>query len=260
MYRVGVLTLQGYRAWTDSIGNDREWIIQMLQSGIYGLVAAEAASIGGHVIPLRYDYMLILDPGFDQEGLRKIALSASSMSPTRVLMSAACSHTLLEAQARASADPGVYDSCIPDPLAVVHLDVNDISSRTPQESAYATFEYMMRMFCDVMNAAKSLGGLAQYLGGDNIAVFLPKGSLSKFMKYARELQGVKAGVGVHRSPREAMALAARALRSLRALRALSAQVRRSAWPAGERTGSRWRSSARTMNPLRTYTLRSTIGA
>lgn len=144
MYRVGVLRLVGYREWTEELGDDREWIIQVVQSSIYGLVSSEAAAIGARGIPLRYDYMILLDSGAHPDGLRRVAASASSIAPTPVAVSAACARTPLEAQRAASADPEVYESCASDPIAVVHMDVDDISSRTPRDSAYSTFEEILR--------------------------------------------------------------------------------------------------------------------
>lgn len=218
VYRVGVLRLLGYREWTEGLGDDREWIIQVVQSGIYGLVSAEAASVGAHVMPLRYDYMILLDSGAYPEGPRRIASAASSVAPTPVSASVACAPTPMDAQRVASADPGVYEECTPDPVAAVHVDVDDISSRTQRESAYATFEEVLEIVLAATERASSLGGLVQYLGGDNLIAFLPGSSLDEFLEFVRGLEGVKAGVGVHRIPREAVALAARDLRSIRASR------------------------------------------
>ncbi|WP_174448248.1 GTP cyclohydrolase IIa [Conexivisphaera calida] len=218
VYRIGVLRLLGYREWTEGLGDDREWIIQVVQSGIYGLVSAEGAAIGAHAMPLRYDYMILLDSGAYPDGLRKISSAASSVAPTPVSISAACAPTPMDAQRIASADPGIYEGCASDPIAAVHMDMDDISSRTQRESAYATFEEVLGIVHAATKEASSLGGLVQYLGGDNLMAFLPRDSLDEFLKFVRGLEGVKAGVGVHRIPREAIALAARDLRSIRASR------------------------------------------
>ncbi|MGC8555593.1 MAG: GTP cyclohydrolase IIa [Conexivisphaera sp.] len=218
MYRVGVISLVGYRAWTDGLGDDREWIIQSVQSGLHGILSAEAAALGAHAIPLRYDYMLVLDPGTEPDGVRRIASALAPVAPTPVAVSAACAPTPLEAQARASSSPALYESCAPDPLAAVHMDLDDASSRTRRDSAYGVFEDALRLLCEASRRASSLGGLAQYLGGDNVIAFLPLGALREFMEFVEGLEGVKAGVGVHRAPREAVALAAANLRRIRSSR------------------------------------------
>jgi len=82
----------GYREWTESLGKDREWFIQLTQSKVYQVIQSYTSGYGGMALPLRYDYQIILLP-YDtrvsefSEGLRKVL---QSYSPTPVNALVAC--------------------------------------------------------------------------------------------------------------------------------------------------------------------------
>jgi len=66
--------------------------------------------------------------------------------------------------------------------------------------------------------AESGGGITQYLGGDNILVILPPLNYISLTERLVVEDDLKAGIGVSRTAREALRLAAKALHDLRVAR------------------------------------------
>ena len=63
--------------------------------------------------------------------------------------------------------------------------------------------------------ANKYGGIAQYLGGDNVLVLLPDEGYQEFAEEAVKMFNVKVGIGVARLARTAMKLSSRALHDIR---------------------------------------------
>ena len=220
--RLGLVELIGYREWTESLGNDREWIIQYQQADMYRLLQREAAALGGFVLPLRFDYMLLVSTGISADGHRRV-LDVARMSsriparmvsipggkPARALDEA---HSLLR-----SARPGevLYIEGPDGITTVAHVDINGISRRTREKGLSESLQVIARFVADIVALAARHGGVAQYLGGDNIIVLLPDGSYEEFARDAVEASDVKVGIGQAIAPRRALELAAIALHEIR---------------------------------------------
>ncbi len=219
-----MLELSGYREWTESLGPDREWRIQVTQARVYAAVQEEAAQHGGFVLPMRYDYMLILSSGMTREQLWRVLRAASKVSPVPVRMGSACSPTPLAAEQAAFsalqyAGPGKveYEECRwREGAAVAHIDLNNVTGLTLRLGAYKAYRIVVEVAEKIAGRLVPAGGVIQYLGGDNLLAILPvDGGIYGLVREAISFSDLKAGIGVSRTYRRALALAADALHAIR---------------------------------------------
>ncbi len=224
--RVTVLEQIGYREWTESLGSDREWLIQRVQAELYIALQDVASRYGAFSMPIRYDYMLILSSNVGYEAHVDILNVARSYSKVKVRIASSCGINPLEAEAKAfkllaETEIGglTYTSCPGEEVvAIAHLDLNNITGTTAQEGITRSYNKILGLLGRIAKIAESEGGITQYLGGDNILVILPP---LNYIGLTEKLIGeddLKAGIGVSRTAREALRLAAKALHELRLMR------------------------------------------
>ncbi len=225
--RVSVIELMGYREWTESLGADREWLIQVTQARVYAAAQEEAARHGGFVLPTRFDYMIILSSGIDKMGLSRVLAAVGEYSPVPVRMGSACSSSPLAAEEAAfnllqEARPGgvEYEDCRgSEAAAVAHIDLNNATGLTLRIGAYKAYKIIVEIVERIGSSLAQAGAITQYLGGDNLIAVMPVDppeAAKELASKAVSLSDLKAGVGVSKTYRRALALAADALHSIRA--------------------------------------------
>ncbi len=223
--RVAVIEQVGYREWTESLGSDREWLIQVTQSRVYRAGQEAATEVGGFLLSLRYDIMLLLASNLSEGDVRFVHDSVAKVASVKVRTASSCASTPLEAVDRAwrmltSLSPGEveYEPCLgPEAVAVAHIDIDGITRLTRELGPLKTYYMVLNMIYRVKGEAEKLGAIIQYLGGDNLLAVLPL-SRDPIEATSRivEGEGLKAGVGVAMKARESLALAAEALHRIRA--------------------------------------------
>lgn len=220
--RIALVELVGYREWTESLGDDREWIIQAGQARLYERLQLAAAGLGGFVFPLRYDYLLILATGLGREDLKGLLDTARYTSMMPVRMGSAAGRRPAEAVLRAQrmlvgTRPGSlsYEEGDDGVTVLAHVDINDITSSTRTNGIPASLVDIADLVAGVTRLANKYGGIAQYLGGDNVLVLLPDEGYQEFAEEAVKMFNVKVGIGVARLARTAMKLSSRALHDIR---------------------------------------------
>ncbi len=226
--RLSVIEFIGYREWTEQLGDDREWLIQIIQSEVYALAQRMAAEVGAHVLPMRYDYMMLLSSNVDKESLGKVLEVITENSQVPVRMATACGSTPLEAEAKAwsilsNVEPrGMYHSqCSREMAVVVHIDIDNITGMTRRMGATRTYYIVVDLLNRISRKAEKYGSIVQYLGGDNILAVLPPDNYEAIVSDLININdmsidvNLKAGVGVAPTARQALSLAAKALHKIR---------------------------------------------
>ncbi|MEM0474894.1 MAG: GTP cyclohydrolase IIa [Zestosphaera sp.] len=206
-----------YREWTESLGKDREWFIQLTQSKVYQVIQSFVSSYGGIALPLRYDYQIILLP-YDvgvrefNENLKKTLLN---YSPTPINTLVACKRIkdLLKMDLN---NENYRDdvSCLPEPLVVAHADLNDFTKRTRSLGIYRTYSEILNVIAHYVRELRDIA-IVQYLGGDNIVSICDEDSMQEVLEVLGSVDSIKVGVGVSKIPRKAFMLAAEALDTIR---------------------------------------------
>ncbi len=208
-----VIELVGYREWTESIGDDREWVIQSTQSQISKALHSIVKDWEGAALPLRYDYEIVILPYWTD--LRKFGKELLSelegVVPTPVRLKYCCGPIPDSLDSCAEGMPG---GCGADEVAVAHADINFFTEMTTYKGFYGAYVTALKL---VANTASMLvsDAIVQYLGGDNLAAITSTHKLGKVLDVILSFEGVKVGVGISTSPRKAFEAAARSLREIR---------------------------------------------
>ena len=220
--RIALVELVGYREWTESLGHDREWIIQAQQASVYSSLMVAASEMGGFVFPLRYDYLLVVSTGLGRRAHERLLDTVRLVSRLPVRMASVPGgrprEAVLEAQrVLHDVEPGVLHFSEGDDgiTVLAHVDINNISARTRAEGLPGSLLVIHELVSGIARLADRYGGIAQYLGGDNVLVLLPDENYEGFASNAVDMFDVKVGIGISRAPREAMKLSSWALHKIR---------------------------------------------
>ncbi len=220
--RLTVIELHGYKGWTEILGYDREWLIQLRQSELYSLIQKLFSRNQGFVFPLRYDYYIALSNGIDKKVHEEIFTALLKSSPVPIRMVSVSNPYPLSAQLIAtrilaySTKNFHYIEGGEDPLTILHIDVNNVIKTTYDTSIYEAYVEIIGFFNEIASIATRYGGISGYLGGDNIMVVIPLENMMKFVEIIPDY--VKVGIGVSYTPRKSIELATKALDKIRTSR------------------------------------------
>ncbi len=220
--KAAVVEVVDYERWIRGLRDDREWIVQVKQAELSKSLHEIMADVYGFILPLRYDFSIALIDGITCDIFDlcdKLRGTISRILPLKVKIGVGYGMTLKEAQLRATnmlisnEDDFIDDFYKPsEKIVAAHIDVNSFMRETAN-GVYNTYQMMMRLYSSIMDFADRIGGLAYYLGGDNIILFSSVRELHLLDKLSND--GVKVGVGVAENPRKALSLAAKALEEIR---------------------------------------------
>ncbi|WP_069807860.1 GTP cyclohydrolase IIa [Vulcanisaeta thermophila] len=223
MVQVTILRLIGYREWTETLGPDREHIIQGVQASLYNRLVSLFSGRNAWAHPFRYDYMFVISNGLRNEEIRELMRELREVSPVpisggthsheepRVAEQGAFKLSHLAGPWNVVGDEAGGD----DLVCIAHIDLVNSTLGTIRNSSYWLYERVWSALGLVNNHVTSLGGLTFYLGGDNIvSVIKPIKNTDALMPLAKALNA-RIGVGIGRTGREAMKLATEALDELR---------------------------------------------
>ncbi len=219
MVLVGVIRFVGYREWTESLGPDREWYIQVVQSKIYQVNQLYTAEYEGLALPLRYDIQLVILPGNINvkkyvNGLKYI-LKPYSPTPLKVTLLCGPVPDVIEKVKTYEELGDYYEPCRPVDVVVAHADLNYFTQKTFSHGPYVTYVEMMKLVSHFANVLENKA-IVQYLGGDNLAIITSKEKMKDVIQTLTKWNGIKVGVGISPYPRKAFAMAAKALSKIRA--------------------------------------------
>lgn len=209
-----VIELVGYREWTESIGDDREWVIQSTQSQISRALHSIVKDWEGAALPLRYDYEIVILPYWTDLGKfsEELVRGLEGIVPTPIRLRYCCGPIPDSLDNCSGAVSG--KGCGADEVAVAHADINFFTEMTSYKGFYGAYVTALKL---VANTASLLvnDAIVQYLGGDNLAAVTSPHKLGKVLDVILSFSGVKVGVGISPSPRRAFEAAARSLREIR---------------------------------------------
>jgi len=229
LVQVTVIRLVGYREWTESLGPDREHIIQLTQAKLHEALVRAFSGLGAFAHPARYDYMVAITNGLSGEEIGTAVNEVRKVSPVPVFSGTAAAESPREAERLAfklALDNTVRNiSVVDEEVAMAHIDLVNSTEMTLETSGYGVYEYVWSIMSQVRISISSLGGLVFYLGGDNMVAVLGSNPNLMELEGMAKLLRVRVGVGIARRSREAMKLATEALDELRSSNKLVLVVR-----------------------------------
>ena len=239
MIQITLIQIDNYGPWTVTPGPRHEPDLQTLQSRLYGDLEREFGARGGIVFFNRFDNLIAVSNGIDEEDHRKIQESIRNRYPITVSMGVAARPTPLEAQkvatemiqegGGAQSDKRCevlnIESLASDDeskVQIAHIDINNITTTlTDVETAYDTSITVYEVLFELMKELKKLGALCFFIGGDNYMApsnGITRSQLRDALKKVDEKTGVtlKAGVGISKFGGRAADLADLGLEDIRA--------------------------------------------
>ena len=216
---LGLLELIGYREWTESLGPDREWSIQVLQSRLYSELQKAVAMHEAFLVPLSMDNMVIVLNGVNQKYYREIYEEAASMSPVPVGLTIICTRDpVIELYPQGEPGLKIKTSNTGQAIAALHVDIDYFSGLRERTGSIASFVKILELYSRISKRLAGHPALATYLGGDNLLVFASHDAVEEVLTVITRNMGpeeYKVGIGIASTPRRALAAAARALSILR---------------------------------------------
>jgi len=220
MVYAGTIEFVGYREWTESLGPDREWYIQLVQARLYEVVQSFVKDFNGMALPLRYDIQLIFMPSEinvkDFIFELKQYLVPYSPTPTKVVLCCGKPIEVLRKCREVQGGGDYYEGVCEDDsqLVVAHADLNYFTLRTRDQGAYNSFVVVLNLVSTIASELRDKA-IVQYLGGDNLVAITSEEYLEDVLKSLTSKDSIKVGVGISRYPRRAFEAAAKALSILR---------------------------------------------
>ncbi|MCD6084318.1 MAG: GTP cyclohydrolase IIa [Desulfurococcales archaeon] len=220
MVYAGTIEFVGYREWTESLGPDREWYIQLVQARLYEVVQSFVKDFNGMALPLRYDIQLIFMPSEvnvkDFIFELKQYLIPYSPTPTKVVLCCGKPIEVLRKCREVQGGGDYYEEVCGDDsqLVVAHADLNYFTLRTRSQGAYNSFVVVLNLVSTIASELRDKA-IVQYLGGDNLVAITSEEYLEDVLKSLTSKDSIKIGVGISKYPRKAFEAAAKALSILR---------------------------------------------
>lgn len=78
LVQVTIIRLIGYREWTETLGSDREHVIQGIQAQLHRELVNGFSKVNAWAHPLRYDYLFAITNGVNREGLMSVIKDLAS--------------------------------------------------------------------------------------------------------------------------------------------------------------------------------------
>ncbi len=217
--RITIIKLLKYREWTENLGFDREWIIQLKQSQIYNLLQTLFSKKNGFVLPIRYDYYIALSNGINHDTHLEILTEIESITPHGVrvvsvshkypaIAQLVASHLLHERK-----DKFLFIDSVEDENVIAHIDFNYVTRYTESTSVFESYMRIISLYYHITKYVFRLGGITAYLGGDNMIALIPSEQVNELLEIMPSY--LKVGIGVSNIPRKALQLASKALTMIR---------------------------------------------
>ncbi|MFD1587355.1 GTP cyclohydrolase III [Halorientalis brevis] len=239
--QVTLVQLDNYGPWTVTPEPRRETDLQSLQARLFADVSRQVGTGGGYVFHSRFDNMIAVTNGLDDEDHTAIQRTVRNQYPVTVSLSVAASDTPAAALELASErlqrvgsaqDSNREEALVGDPLddeartaedvTVAHFDVDDFTSRYTDRvdafdahmsvtTAYATLMRYLYRECDA---------LSFFVGGDNIVSICPSAEPTNYQGAIQHVTAetgieLKVGIGRGRTAHEAGMSAKHALEECR---------------------------------------------
>lgn len=237
MIQMTLIRIEDYGPWTLTLGNDREHVLQMLQSKLYGDLQMLFSRKKGLVFFNRFDEMFAVTNGMSAQDHLEILKRLSTAYELEISMSIGRGRTPYEAHLdahrarRAGSLDGqftVYGSeangSHKDMVQIMHVDVDGSTSDVSSKLApYQMSSLISKLHARLSEAFMARGSLTFFLGGDNFMVVsdgLSKEDVNGLLASVTDGMEIrlKCGMGRAWTAREAAGLATEALDAIRDMR------------------------------------------
>lgn len=252
-YQTTVIKLEGYGPWTLSLGSDREYQLQILQSKIYSDLQDLFSNKNGIVFSNRFDEFIAVTNQINLDDHVEICDEISKKyDKIRISMAIGIGTTPLESNKKSFYVKNKKEYCIrPDiytvkeslmeksneskeidlkmgteikDVKILHVDINNSTTITKNLCAYEISNLIISLYSKISDIFLKEESLAFYLGGDNFMIIAKKNMTLEKVKEIIDLltQSTKinlnCGIGNGKTGRKAAEMATKSLDLIRDFR------------------------------------------
>lgn len=236
MIQLSILKIMGYGPWTLTLGSDREHELQILQASLYREVQRLFSAKGCIVFLNRADEFFAVSNGLTVDDHVEIQQSLKKSFDIRLSISIGCADSPFGANLKAYEAAkndlplnrehdifGYADCGQPQAVSIMHLDVDNLTSRKKTDSPYEISSAVFGLYAEMLKYFLARDSLTFFMGGDNFMVVASskaKLSVGEFIGIARDKLGISLNCGIGNAPtaREAIRLATKSLDTIREVR------------------------------------------
>lgn len=236
MIQLTIIKITEYGPWTLTLGSDREHELQMLQAGLYKEVQKIFSEKNCIVFSNRFDEFFAVTNGLSLQDHMEIQKKLRSITSLKLAMSIGYADTPFDANLRAyegkktpvilDRDLTIYgfvDGRSDQRVTIMHLDVEDLTSRRKVDSPYEISSMIFQLYAKMSEFFLQRQSLTFFMGGDNFMVISSKDhreNAKEFLDVAKKEFGItlNCGIGTGKSAREAVKLATNSLDTIRQIR------------------------------------------
>ncbi|WP_338600978.1 GTP cyclohydrolase IIa [Sulfolobus tengchongensis] len=218
--KILAVKLLGYKEWTESLGYDREWLIQKVQNEFMMRIHEIAAEYNTFPLQLRYDNFLMIVDGIASTQLSQMLKDIQQYLPVKIRACLGFGKTPLEAQSIASSclsneKRNDFKDYVDEKIAALHFDINYNTQSLHHISIYDSFMEIIDVYLRLSKFLYKIGGIIQYLGGDNYLGFISISDIEKVIEIVKNDDKIKVGIGIGSNARNAIRLATTSLEKIR---------------------------------------------
>ena len=236
MIQITIITIIGYEPWTLTLGSDREHEIQMLQASIYLQIQKLFSHKNGLAFSNRSDEFFAITNGITLEDHIEIQKKLESSFDLKLSMSIGYGDSPFEANLSAYNGKkseiklneehnifGFIDGKLESKVTIMHLDVDNLTSRRKTTSPYEISSLMFKLYASMSEYFLAKKSLSFFMGGDNFMVVANsnyKKSAEEFIDIIKNEFGIDLNcvIGTGKTARIAAKLATRSLDTIRKIR------------------------------------------
>ena len=249
--QITIIRIEGYGAWTLTLGTDREAQIQMLQTRIYYDVQRLFSQKECLVYLNRFDEYFAITNGLSLKDHKDLQKGIATLYKNlKISMTIGKGNTSFEANVKAyearkagnlldretrifgqtmssspssKASSSTTNSNNSESVHIMHIDINGSEKISSKMSPYEITVLVMKLYVKLSEAFLKKGAMTFFLGGDNFMVIsnnIKKEDAEIIIKSVANDIGItlNCGIGVGRNGRKAAEAATRALDTIRDLR------------------------------------------
>lgn len=236
MIQLSIMKINGYGPWTLTLGSDREHELQMLQASLYKEVQRLFSEKNCLVFLNRADEFFIVSNGLTLEDHVEIQKILEKSFDIKLSISIGYGNSPFAANIKAYDGKkngvvlnqehnifGYIDEKSPKSVSIMHLDVDDLTSRRKTISPYEISSIIFDLYSKMSKFFLEKNSLTFFMGGDNFMIVSSedaKNSVKAFIESTKHNENISlnCGIGNAQTSREAVKLATKSLDTIREIR------------------------------------------
>ena len=236
MIQLSILKITEYGPWTLTLGSDREHELQMLQASLYKQVQKLFSEKNCLVFLNRADEFFVVSNGLNLEDHIKIQKTLEESFDVGLTISIGFGNSPFDANLKAyegkknkiilNSEHNIFGFVDDNPnsqVSIMHLDVDDLSSRRKTDSPYEISSIIFELYSNMSKYFLEKNALTFFMGGDNFMVVADdeaKKSVQDFINKIKDDDKISLNCGIGNASlgREAAKLATKSLDTIREIR------------------------------------------